>query len=378
MSTRLIEGCITALTTEFGPDGKLDLKRMEQLIAFQVGQGINGLLMVGTTGESPTLSTKEHCQLVAQTCLTAHRTAKQFCRSTPYLLAGTGSNCTDEAIALSLHAVEAGADGILLVDPYYNGPASFHIVAEYYLRIAAILGCQVDLLPYAIPGRTGCVANPADIVAAAEWTRNQPNCGTIVGVKEATGDLERMALTRLVAGAEFVIMSGDDDKTLPMILDPRIAAQGVISVMSNIVPAAICEMVRYLRSENRLPGQRLAKQLEPLFKLVGVTADREVLAGGRLWRVTDKFRNPGPVKTMMAGLGMSNGTMRSPLGLMTAPAVEQVRAALQQVWQQSPELLEPIEAHFGVSISKRLANDAIWARLSATPNQPAEQLAVSA
>ncbi|HJL18341.1 MAG TPA: dihydrodipicolinate synthase family protein [Sandaracinaceae bacterium LLY-WYZ-13_1] len=156
-------------------------------------------------------------------------------------------------------------------------------------------------------------------------------------------------------------MSGDDDMTLHMMNDPDIKASGVISVMGNLVPRAISDMVAARAGGDIGRAGEIASKIDPLLKIVGVRAHgSRKLPDGRELRVEDEFRNPVPLKTMMAGLGMIGSYCRRPLGPMSEPAVEMCRDALRQVWKTAPEYLEPIEPHLGVKIEERLENDRYW------------------
>jgi 4-hydroxy-tetrahydrodipicolinate synthase len=293
-----------------------------------------------------------------------------FVKERAGVLAGSGSNCTDEAIDATRHAREAGASAALLVDCYYNGPSSLELRTEYYEQVAAWVK-DIPIVPYIIPGRTGTALGAEDM---AILHRSSPE--RFPAVKQATGDLARMKQDRALAGETLAILSGDDDLTLAMIEDPAIRASGVVSVMSNIVPGPLVKMVQACRAGNSAKAQALAAQLEPLFKLVvckvpgtrtiPANAGQSAIRNPQSAIVEDRFRNPLPVKTMMAGLGMPVGLCRRPLGKMTKAGVERCRQALVTVQRSAPETLVPIAQAFGVNIEQRLADDAVWAELTRT------------
>lgn len=345
-------GTWTALVTPFTQDGKLDEARFRRLVEFQLSEGINGLVPCGTTGESPTLEWEEHQCLV--------RAAVQVAAGRVGVLAGTGSNSTAEAVMGTRDAQADGASAALLVDCYYNGPSSLELRTEYYERVLEQVP-DLPIVPYVIPGRTGCALNAADL---AILHRQDPR--RVPAVKSATGDLERMREDRRLAGDSLAILSGDDEMTRPMIEDPGVRAAGAISVMSNIVPGAMARLVRAASAGEPAEASRVLAQILPLCKLVvaSATGTRE-LPGGAQVEVKDKFRNPLPVKTMMAGLGLLEGLCRPPLGKMTRPAVEACRSALGEVWRQSPELLRPLEEAFDINVAARLADDVRWSGLVA-------------
>ncbi len=341
-------GVWTALATPFHDDGSLDLERFRRLVRFQVAEGVTGLVPCGTTGESPTLTWSEHDGLV-DACI-AEAGGKVG------VLAGTGSNNTEEAIRGTRAAREHGASAALLVDCYYNGPSSLELRTEYYERVLEAVP-DIPLVPYVIPGRTGCALAAEDLAML-----HLADPARVPAVKQATGDLDRMRRDRELCGDGLSIMSGDDDMTLPMMSDPSIRAAGVISVMGNLVPRALSEMVKARAAGDVGRAGEIVASVGPLLKIVGVKAHgtRE-LPDGRTVTVEDKFRNPVPLKTMMAGLGMLGARCRRPLGAMTPPALAVCREALRAVWEDSPDMLRPIEDAFGVRIEERLAEDRYWA-----------------
>lgn len=349
MAVARFEGAWTAMVTPFKADSSVDWEGFRQNVEFQVSQGITGILPVGTTGESPSLDWKEHEEVIDQ--------AIEFNRDRAKVLAGTGSNSTAEAMEGSRHAIHNGADAVLLVDCYYNGPSSLELRKEYYEAVLdAIPG--VHVVPYVIPGRTGCELSVEDLAILAG---KYPG---VHAVKEATGSLDRMRKTRSVCGSDFQIMSGDDDITTKMMTDQAIRATGVISVITNVIPKAVERLTRALLSGNTQEGLKLQEELAPLFGIVTVKAENtRQLPNGSTVTIVDKFRNPLAVKTLMNGLGMPAGPCRRPLGKMTAAGVKIVRAAAQEAFRRNPSHLKPIEDAFGVKIDKRLADDRIWSAL---------------
>ncbi len=351
MRLERMQGAWTALVTPFRQDGEIDWEGYEKNLEFQIAQGIDGLLPCGTTGESPALSWQEHNAVIDK--------AIRVAGGRRPVLAGVGSNSTAEALRAAEHAAQSGADAFLLVDCYYNGPSSLELRQCYHAVVAEAFP-DVAVIPYIIPGRTGCAMAPEDLAILAG---ERPN---VIGVKEATGDLERMARTRVLCGPEFAVMSGDDNLTHEMMTDPQIRADGVISVISNVAPGGVARMTAAALAGDLAEARRLQDALAPLFDLVTVTVENErVLPDGAKTTVRDKFRNPLAIKTMMAGLGMPAGPTRKPLGRMTRNAVERVRGALRQVRRDSPEILQPIADHFGADIDARLEDDDVWAGLAA-------------
>ncbi len=344
-------GVWTALVTPFSPDMQVDYESLRRLVEFQVREGVDGVLPCGTTGESPTLSWQEHDAVVDATVRAVEGRAG--------VLAGTGSNNTQEAIRATNQAKEAGATAALLVDCYYNGPSSLELRTEYYERILEKVP-DIPIVPYVIPGRSGCALSAADL---AVLHLNDPQ--RVPAVKEATGDLERMRLDRKLSGPALSILSGDDDLTLTMMRDEEIRAGGVVSVMSNFAPATVGGIVRAQAAGDIEEADRMSEALAPVLGLVTCAVSTlRALPNGQSTEVVDKFRNPVPVKTMMAGLGMIPSAKRPPLGKMTNAAVGKCRDALRETHAADPGILGPIEEAFGVRIDQRLADDSLWSTLA--------------
>jgi 4-hydroxy-tetrahydrodipicolinate synthase len=331
------QGCYTALITPFNTAGELDRQGLEQLINFQIQNGITGILATGTTGESPTFKWKEHDLVIA---LTAKQTkGKCLC------IAGTGSNNTQEAIVGAGHAAEEGVDAILMVDPYYNGPSSLEIRKEYY-EVVAKQYPDTDIIPYIIPGRSGAQMLPQDLAILSE------NCPNITSVKEATGNLDNMKLTRKYCGDGFHILSGDDSLVYTMMTDPTIKACGSFSVMANIAPKFMTQMVTLINQGKKEDALEIQNKLKPLLDLVVVTTKEETKYGP----VSCRARNPLPLKTIMQLLGMPSGPCRKPLGKMTENGFNLVLKTMKQIQTDTPEIFKPIADFFQVNIDERLAN----------------------
>ncbi|MBX3269663.1 MAG: 4-hydroxy-tetrahydrodipicolinate synthase [Sandaracinaceae bacterium] len=340
-------GVWPALATPFTDDGTLDLAAYDRLVRFALAGGVAGVVPCGTTGESPTLSWEEHDTLVSR--------AVRVVGDAGGVLAGTGSNNTQEAIRGTDDARRLGASAALLVDCYYNGPSSLELRTEYYERVLKAVP-EIPIVPYVIPARSGCALGAEDLAILHLTDRAR-----VPAVKQATGDLDRMRYDRELCGSSLAILSGDDDLTLPMMNDPAIQASGVISVMANLVPRALVDMVEARASGDVGEAGRIASEIGPLLKIVGVRAHgTRTLPDGRALRVEDKFRNPVPLKAMMAGLGMIGSYCRRPLGPMPRAAVDVCRGALRAVWEAAPQHLAPIEEHYGVRIPERLADDSVW------------------
>jgi len=330
----MITGCFTALITPFN-NFAVNYENLAKLVDFQIKNGITGILAVGTTGESPSLTWDEHNKVIEEVAIKTK--GKCIC------IAGTGSNNTNETLAATKHAADVGVDAVLLVDPYYNGPSSLEIRREYIEPVAKAFP-DIEIIPYVIPGRTGTQLLPEDLAILNKGFKN------VNTVKEATANIENIRRTRACCGDDFTILSGDDGMTYDMMVDPQIKAAGVISVVSNIAPKAVTEMVNFLEQGNQAEAKKLLSALEPLFKLVTVKT-KEITPYGE---VAFRARNPLGIKTLMAILGVTSGECRKPLGKMTKNGLDKVIEAAQKVQADNPEIFQPAADFFGVDIEARL------------------------
>lgn len=242
----MFEGVLTALVTPFR-DGALDERALQDAIEQQIAAGVDGVVPCGSTGEAATLSHAEHRRVV-EVAVAASRGRVQ-------VLAGTGSNSTREAVELTRHAKEAGADGALLISPYYNRPTQDGIVA-HYAEIAR--QTAFPLVAYNVPGRTASNLLPATIARLAELDQ-------IVAVKESCGDLNQIAHVLAAVPASFSVLSGDDWATLPLL---ALGGKGVISTASNVAPGEIVDMVRAFRAGDLARARALHFRLLPLFDVL--------------------------------------------------------------------------------------------------------------
>lgn len=341
----MFKGCYTALITPMLRNCKVDLEGLKALVDFQASQGTNGILAVGTTGEGPTLTWRQHNLVIEK--------VHEFSSRKSLTIAGTGSNCTRESMESTKHAYDLGIGAVLLVDPYYNGPSSLEIRQEYIAPIAARFP-DVQVIPYIIPGRTGTQLLPQDLAMLHSQYSN------VGAVKEATGDLENMKLTRKLCGENFEILSGDDDKTFSMMTDSAIKASGVVSVTSNIAPAAVHKMTTLILEGKLGEAEKLSDVLKPFFQTVTVKTTVET----RFGKVSVKARNPLSYKSLMNILGMPAGPTRQPLGKMTKEGLHIILDATRKVYENNPEILKPIEDFFDVDLSQRLYEEKFWKGLA--------------
>jgi 4-hydroxy-tetrahydrodipicolinate synthase len=338
-------GCYTALITPMTQDRKVDYEGLHSLVEFQIKESVSGILAVGTTGESPTLDWDEHNKVIEK--------VYNYMGSKGLTIAGTGSNSTQETVEGTEHAAHIGVQCVLLVDPYYNGPSSLEIRREYVEPVAQGFP-EVQVIPYVIPGRTGTQLYPQDL---AVLHQQYPNVSC---VKEATGDLDNMRLTRRLCGRDFAILSGDDDKTFAMMTAPDIAAAGVISVASNVAPRTVQNLTQALLAHRIEEANRLYAALKPLFDLVTVKTQEQTPFGLAIC----KARNPLAFKTLMNVLGMPSGPCRQPLGKMTRAGLGIVLTNAREVYETNPSILEPVADFFNVDLNERLYNKKYWRGLT--------------
>jgi 4-hydroxy-tetrahydrodipicolinate synthase len=287
----MFRGTFTALVTPFR-NGAIDFAAFEKLIENQIAAGINGIVAVGTTGESPTLSHEERQELIRF----AVATAEKRCQ----VLAGTGSNATQHAVADTKIAEKLGADGALLVAPYYNKPSQEGLF-RHFKTIADATSLPIML--YNIPGRCG-VDIGCDTV-----TRLANECRNIVTIKEASGSVERVSELRARLPESFTILSGDDSLTLPFM---SVGAVGVVSVASNLFPAEVCALVRAHECSDAKLALNLHRKMFPLFKDLFIEP------------------NPVPVKTAFGWRGAMSGEVRLPLCEMSEANQVRLRRTLEE------------------------------------------------
>ncbi len=284
----MFEGAYTALITPFRRDGSLDYGKLRELVEFQVAGGIDGLVPVGTTGESPTLDVEEHIEVIRVVVEAAARRVK--------VIAGSGANSTAEAVELTRRAREVGADGTLQVTPYYNKPTQAGLIRHF--TAVAEIGLPVVL--YNVPGRSSCeIAIPT----VAELARH-PN---IVSVKEAAGSVDRVS--RIKAACDIEVLSGDDGLTLPMM---SVGACGVISVASNVAPKAVADLVHAAAAGRWDEARKLHYRYYGLFNDMFIET------------------NPIPVKAAVEMIGLAPAVYRLPLCEMAAANREKLLATLRK------------------------------------------------
>lgn len=285
----MFKGSMVAIVTPF-KNGKLDEEELRELVEFHIKNKTKALVPCGTTGESATLSLAEHERVIELVVETANKKLP--------VIAGTGSNNTQEAIRLTRHAKQAGADAALLITPYYNKPTQKGL----YLHFKQIAeSVDIPLILYNIASRTAVNMAPETIASLASEFKN------IVGVKEASGNLEQMSRIKLLCPKKFALISGDDALTLPVL---SIGGVGVISVVANIVPGDVAKMVEEFEKGNLKKAQEIHYKLLPLVKAMFLET------------------NPICVKTAMEILGMCEPELRLPLCPMSEENLEKLKKAI--------------------------------------------------
>lgn len=283
----MFEGVYTALITPFR-NGAIDYDALEKLIALQIEGGVDGIVPLGTTGESPTVSFDEHKEFIRRVVTLVDGRVK--------VIAGTGANSTREAIWLSREAEEAGVDGVLQVNPYYNRPPQRGLIAHFESVARSI---RIPVVLYNIPGRTGVNFLPASVRELIDRVDN------VVAMKEATGDIQQMMELRELCGDRLTLLSGDDNMLLPFL---SIGGSGIVSVLSNLVPVDVKKVVTLH------DGGRIGEARELFYRLLP------------LCRAMFLETNPIPVKAAMAMTGICSEELRLPL----VPLSDENRARLRK------------------------------------------------
>ena len=284
-------GTYTAIVTPFRKGGKLDETALERIVRAQVKCGVDGIVPVGTTGESPTLDYEEHVEVIKRSI--------EYSGGKIKVLAGTGGNSTSEAIYLTKMAKKAGADGSLQVAPYYNRPTQEGLF-QHFKAIAS--ATDLPLVLYSIPGRCGIE------IAIETVKRLADACPTIVGIKEAGGNADRVSQLRAAVGDRFTILSGDDSLTLPFM---AVGAHGVVSVASNVIPKEVAQMVKAFAAGKPDVALKLHMKYYPIFKDLFIET------------------NPVPVKAALVMLGICEEEYRLPLVPMSAKNRDALKATLK-------------------------------------------------
>jgi 4-hydroxy-tetrahydrodipicolinate synthase len=291
MALGMFTGSLVAIVTPMFEDGRLDLDALKKLIDFHIDAGTDGIVIVGTTGESPTVNVDEHCLLI--------KTTVEYVARRVHVIAGTGANSTAEAIELTAKAKSLGADACLLVAPYYNKPSQEGLYQHFKAVAEAV---NIPQILYNVPGRTGCDLSNDTVVRLAQV----PN---IVGIKDATGGIERGTDLLLRVPADFAVYSGDDATSLALML---LGGKGVISVTANVAPQLMHEMCVHALNGNIAAAKAANAKLFALHQKLFVEA------------------NPIPVKWVLQQMGLIATGIRLPLVNLSSQYHEVLRSAMKQ------------------------------------------------
>ena len=282
----MFTGSIVALVTPF-KDGLVDYDKLGELVEYHIENGTNAIIPCGTTGESPTLTHKEHGEVIGKVI--------EIAKGRIPVIAGTGSNSTSEALSLTKHAKEAGADGSLMITPYYNKPTQEGLY-EHYKSISDAV--DIPIIIYNVPSRTGVSISPETVARLYEMKN-------IVAIKEASGNIDQTS--QILNLCDITVLSGDDSLTLPLM---SVGGKGVVSVVANILPGEVSEMVSSFLNGELEKSQKMHKSLFPICRAMFIET------------------NPIPVKTAMKLLGRINGEMRLPLCKMSDEHEKQLQKVL--------------------------------------------------
>ena len=288
----IFKGACVAIVTPMKDNQDVNYDKLEELINIQIAEGTDAIIIAGTTGESSTLTMEEHKDVI--------KAAVEFTKGRIPVVAGTGSNCTRTAIQLSQEAEEAGADGLLIVTPYYNKATQQGLIS-HYSQIADSTKCPIIM--YNVPGRTGCNLLPETV---AELFKTKDN---IVGLKEATGNMAQASKTMYLTDGKLDMYSGEDGLVLPLL---SIGALGVISVWSNVAPAKVHQLCQSYFDGDLKTAQKLQREAIPLVDALF----SEV--------------NPIPVKTAMNLMGLQVGPLRSPMCEMGADNAKKLAQVMKE------------------------------------------------
>jgi len=286
----MFSGSMVALVTPFKA-GQVDWKSLEALVEFHVANGTHGIVPCGTTGESATLSHQEHDDVIKAVI-------KTVAKRVP-VIAGTGSNSTDEAVRLTREAEKSGADGALMISPYYNRPTQEGIF-QHYKKVASEVG--IPIIVYNIPGRTGSKIGPETLARMSEIKN-------IVGVKEATGSVDQAIDVIRLCGENFAVYSGEDTLTFSLM---SLGGKGVISTVANIVPKEMSQLAEACLKGDWEKGRDLQFKLIPLIHAVFLET------------------NPIPIKTALAQMGKCTGELRLPLTPMSEGNLKKLRQSMTE------------------------------------------------
>ncbi len=336
-------GCYVDMITPFTECDAVDLGGLKRNLEFLVSQGVAGVLLVGTAGESTVLDEEEHTLIL-------EKGIEYAGKSDVSLLAGTGSNSLREAEIYTKKAQNFGYEGTVVVTPYYNNPPSLYIY-NYYLLPLALRFKRLKIFPYIDSKRTGTTLSPEDMRSLDERTGNL--CGIIWAGEKVEMELKGV---RKKARSDFEIFVAREDILSNVMRDKSIGVRGVFSTLANIFPGPVQEMTYNMKYEHG-SCKKIEEALSPFYEVIEVVQERKI-NGDSI--ITDSFPVPIAIKTMMSILGMPSGSCRPPLGKMTSEALSQVKNILQKAVKENYWMFKPIEDFYEVDVVERVNNPKLW------------------
>jgi len=330
---------VTALVTPWRDQGATpDLELFTRTVSFSLEHGSGRVLVAGTTGEGGALDESERVALLDAALEGADPDRVMF---------SIGGGRPDEVLARGRAALTRGVRHLLLADAPYSGASSGALREHWHAPVARGLP-DAFLWPYAVPGRTGTELLPDDLARLAE------DCPNVVGVKDATGRLARMTRVRDLCGEEFSILCGDDLLLRDALMDPNVRANGGCTVSSNLAPAAVRALTDACLAGDAIRARELHDALTPLFSMVGVTADEELIVRDESLRVPQRSRNPVPIKAALALLGVMDADCRAPLGALGSAGMDVVRAKLRLAHRRDESVFAPLGRAYDCTLDEVL------------------------
>lgn len=334
-----IGGLFVEAVTPLKEDGSVDLVELERQLNFLVSAKVDGVVLADLAGQAPTLSWDEQMQIICR----GGQIIAGRCRT----VGCTGSNSTAEAEKNSVEAaLLGGVDALGIYTGYLVGAASRQLWRNFYdpvARAVRMVNSQIEIIPYDLPDRGANGLTSYDLEALVN---SHPNVTAVV----STAPLDRLRELRAQLPPGFPIICRHDRRAVEMMTDPEVKGNGLFSVVANVFPAPLKNMVEAFLAGDWITGRQIYDNLEPLFRLVVVQGRDSA----------QRYPSPCAIMTVMGILGMNSGHLRSPLGLMEETAVNQVVSALREVFQRAPGYFAPIADHYGREAIKRLHNDAVW------------------
>ena len=351
----IFEGAGVALVTPFHEDGSVNYEKLEQIVEEQIAGGTDCIIACGTTGEAATLSHEEHIEVIRFVCQVVNKRIP--------VVAGTGSNCTETAVYLSTEAKKAGADGLLLVSPYYNKSTQKGLKVHFSEVAKAV---DLPILLYNVPSRTGVNITPETIVALCKEYEN------IVGVKEASGNFSAIAQIASLSGGSVDIYSGNDDQTVPMM---ALGAKGVISVLSNVAPRQVHDMCAAFKAGDVAKARQMQIDAIPLIEALFCEVNPIPVKEAMNMMIYGTYSGPGTVAKSNASDNALNNFVENELNQWSRKHLKNMDLTFGiNTYNQVSEAGESKKTDYSYQFSKRLFNNKVRVKVGgriSTDNDPA-------